>query len=245
MQFYSNRYFLASVLFICIISFKLNAQDFTLTVDHASIVDSVGSEMIFEFTAVNNSSSNLTLYIARVGEDLPENWQSSLCFEYCFSPLIDTIETTSEWGSSPLAPQDSAFFSVHVFALVNGGTGYLTIEVGNADNPTDTIIYNLTASTEPSATVETEKLGQFELFQNYPNPFNPTTTITYTVPERTNVSVKVYNITGKEVAALVNEVKDQGAYSVNFNAENLSSGVYFYKISAGQFSSVRKMILIK
>jgi hypothetical protein len=86
---------------------------------------------------------------------------------------------------------------------------------------------------------------KFKLYQNYPNPFNPSTKISFVIPQRSNVSLKVYNITGTEIATLVNEVKDPGAYSINFNAEKLSSGVYFYKITAGKFSSVRKMILIK
>jgi hypothetical protein len=62
---------------------------------------------------------------------------------------------------------------------------------------------------------------------------------------RANVSLKIYNITGKEIATLVNGEKEPGSYRVNFNAEKLSSGIYFYKISAGNFTSVRKMILIK
>ncbi len=218
---------------------------FTLTLDHASIADTIGSEMIFDFAAVNNSSSNLTLYIARTQNDLPADWQSSLCFEYCFSPMIDTIETTSQWGSSPLAPGDSAVFSVHVFALVNSGTGNLTIEVGDANNPLDTISYNLTASAGPSAVGRSNQPVKYDLLQNYPNPFNPATTISYAIPHRSDVSLKVYNITGQEIAVLVNGVKDAGEYSVSFNAESLSSGIYFYKITAGQFTSVRKMILIK
>ena len=73
----------------------------------------------------------------------------------------------------------------------------------------------------------------FELSQNYPNPFNPTTKINFTLPEKTNVSLKVYNILGSQVAVLLNEIKDAGIYSVNFKAEGLSSGIYIYKISTG------------
>ena len=232
-------------------SFNLTATteeltpSFTLTVDHTSVTDTVGSEMIFEFEAINTSANDLTLYIARTKNDIPENWQSSLCFEYCFAPMVDTIETTSEWGSSPLAPGDTVFFSVHVLGLVDVGTGSLTIVVGDASNNLDTIAYDLTASTQASAVESTEHLYDFSLYQNYPNPFNPTTIISYAVPHRTNVNIKVYDITGKEIATLVNEVKDQGIYNVEFNAENLSSGIYFYKISADRFSTVRKMILIK
>src|SRR3990170_3919242 len=86
----------------------------------------------------------------------------------------------------------------------------------------------------------------FELSQNYPNPFNPTTTINFTLPEKTNVSLKVYNILGSQVAQVLNEVKDAGSYSVNFKAQGLSSGIYIYKISTGSGKEIsRKMTLLK
>ena len=86
---------------------------------------------------------------------------------------------------------------------------------------------------------------KYSLSQNYPNPFNPTTVINFSIPESGLVSVKVYNALGQQVAELVNEVKAAGSYDVDFNASNLSSGMYIYKISAGQFSATRKMMLLK
>jgi PKD repeat protein len=86
---------------------------------------------------------------------------------------------------------------------------------------------------------------EFSLSQNYPNPFNPTTSITYQVPEASLVSLKVYDLIGREVAVLVNEIKQAGTYQVSFSSENFASGVYFYKMNAGDFSSVRKMNLLK
>ena len=86
---------------------------------------------------------------------------------------------------------------------------------------------------------------KFNLLQNYPNPFNPSTTIEFSLPQTSHVSLKVYDITGKEVASLVNEVKTAGNYKVNFNASSLASGVYFYKIQSGSFIKTNKMILMK
>jgi hypothetical protein len=91
---------------------------------------------------------------------------------------------------------------------------------------------------------------KFELMQNYPNPFNPTTNIRYRVPSgsitnNSYVSLKVYNILGKEIATLVNEYKKTGVYEFNFDAGNLSSGIYFYKINAEGFSETKIMTLIK
>ncbi|MEO8665597.1 MAG: T9SS type A sorting domain-containing protein, partial [Ignavibacteria bacterium] len=91
--------------------------------------------------------------------------------------------------------------------------------------------------------------NKFELSQNYPNPFNPSTTINYDLPFDSKVSIKLYDMSGKEVGSLLNEVKTAGYYSINYNASGLSSGVYLYKISAeatgNNFVSTKKMILVK
>jgi hypothetical protein len=85
----------------------------------------------------------------------------------------------------------------------------------------------------------------FELEQNYPNPFNPITSIEYVVPGNEFISLKVYDVLGKEIAVLVNEEKPAGSYQVNFDANGIPSGVYFYKLKSGEFSKTKKMILMK
>ena len=87
--------------------------------------------------------------------------------------------------------------------------------------------------------------GNFNLSQNYPNPFNPTTKVRYSIPASGPVTLRVFNILGAEVATLVNEVQHAGVYVVDLNAAKLSSGVYFYRIDAGSFTSTKKMILMK
>ncbi|MBS1514657.1 MAG: T9SS type A sorting domain-containing protein [Bacteroidetes bacterium] len=89
------------------------------------------------------------------------------------------------------------------------------------------------------------KPSSYSLTQNYPNPFNPTTTIKYSIPKDGLVKIRVYDISGREVANLINEVKTAGNYEVKFNGSNLSSGMYFYRIESGEFVETRKMILIK
>ncbi len=86
---------------------------------------------------------------------------------------------------------------------------------------------------------------KYELSQNYPNPFNPSTVINYSIPVNGLVSLKIYNVLGQQVATLVNEVQTVGNYKTTFNATSLSSGVYFYKIEAGSFTSVKKMMFLK
>ncbi len=95
--------------------------------------------------------------------------------------------------------------------------------------------------------VEIESLipVKFSLEQNYPNPFNPVTTIKYYLPSKNLVTLKVYNLLGGEVTTLVNEVKEAGSYEVEFSAENLASGIYFYKLESGNFVEAKKMVLLK
>ncbi len=86
---------------------------------------------------------------------------------------------------------------------------------------------------------------EYSLFQNYPNPFNPTTQISYSIPAVSNVKLTVYDVTGRQVQVLVNAQQSAGTHSVSLNARNLSSGIYFYEIVAGNFREVRRMTLIK
>ena len=87
--------------------------------------------------------------------------------------------------------------------------------------------------------------GEFSLAQNYPNPFNPSTAINYTIGAKAHVTLKVYNVIGQEVATLVNESMNPGTYSATFSASNFSSGVYFYRLAAGNFIQTNKMVLLK
>ena len=92
---------------------------------------------------------------------------------------------------------------------------------------------------------KSQSVFNFKLEQNYPNPFNPTTTIRYRIPETGLVTLKVYDILGREVATLVNEERISGSYEVEFDGSNLSSGVYFYRMRAGDFIDTKKFVLIK
>jgi Secretion system C-terminal sorting domain len=107
------------------------------------------------------------------------------------------------------------------------------------------IDYN--GSVEYSQVVEIDILlpARFRLEQNYPNPFNPTTTINFSIPDNELVNLKVYDVMGNEVAFLLNEEKEAGNHSIEFNASSLASGTYFYKLQAGKNIETRKMLLLK
>jgi hypothetical protein len=92
---------------------------------------------------------------------------------------------------------------------------------------------------------ENSVISTYSLDQNYPNPFNPSTRITYSLAEEVKVNLKIYDVMGREVAELINETQNAGTHHYNFDASALSSGIYFYKLSAADFVSVKKMTLLK
>jgi hypothetical protein len=103
------------------------------------------------------------------------------------------------------------------------------------------LIYPIVVSVEDQR-VESK---HFHLSQNYPNPFNPVTSIQYAISSRQFVTLKVYDLLGREVATLVNEEKPAGEYEVEFDGSKLSSGVYLYRLTAGEFNETRKLVLLK
>ena len=93
---------------------------------------------------------------------------------------------------------------------------------------------------------KTESLpSEYSLSQNYPNPFNPSTTISFKIPKTDFVSLKIYDALGNEIKTIVNEIKTAGKFSVNFDGSNLPSGVYFYRLTSGNFSKTKKLLLLK
>jgi predicted outer membrane repeat protein len=105
--------------------------------------------------------------------------------------------------------------------------------------------WNIVVSIEYDETNELQTPTKFEIYQNYPNPFNPVTTIKYQIQELSFVTLKIYDVLGSEVTTLVNEEKSIGTYETTWYAENLPSGIYFYRIQAGSFVETKKMVLIK
>lgn len=148
--------------------------------------------------------------------------------------LHKTTNTGSNWVKYNL---DSTYFLIDI-EFINENTGWLTTNTNKLFKTTDggTVFVTQISSNVPEI---------FELNQNYPNPFNPTTTINYKVKETVHITLKVYDSKGKEVETLTDENHNTGSYSIIFNASNLSSGIYYYKLSSENFSETKKMILIK
>ena len=159
----------------------------------------------------------------------------------------DTLVQTKKYNISKSNPQ----ISFNLFGMLSGDKIKFRATI------TDTSIFYNTAHypdagwvvmnvLPPILNVEEENLLSFyELAQNFPNPFNPTTKIKYQLPEPVFVTIKVYDVLGNEIETLVNEERDAGSYKIDFNGLELTSGIYYYRIAADNFSQTKKMILLK
>ncbi len=169
--------------------------------------------------------------------------------------MVYAVDTNNNIAASSSTEKDGSY---RIDGLIPGSYSLYFEKVGfkeaSAQNVTLDYSQNVEATAdadlneEPVTSVENNGglvIDNYKLFQNYPNPFNPTTVIKYAVPNESFVTLKVYNLLGEEVKTLVNGYKKSGIYEVNFNAKNLGSGVYFYSLKAGNFYTVRKMILLK
>jgi hypothetical protein len=176
---------------------------------------------------VNPDSTNLIW-----NSSLPNvlEYSVNLSSDSLFSNFIDTLVTDTILGLKYLEINQNYYWRVrarNVLGWSNYSTvgSFNTIVTGFEDNYSDEI--------------------DFSLSQNYPNPFNPSTSIEYRVGNRRYVTLKVYDVLGREVATLVNEEKQPGVYEVEFDASQLSSGIYFYTLEAGEFRDTKKLILLK
>ena len=125
-----------------------------------------------------------------------------------------------------------------------------TVKAADSTSPSSGIIpvYGIDWIAPTTATDVATDAGrptEYALLQNYPNPFNPTTTIRYTLPAQSQVTLKIFNAIGQEIATLVDAVQDAGARAVTFDASGLSSGLYLYRLQAGSFVETRSMILMR
>ena len=191
-----------------------------------------------------------------------------LVTQICFAQWV---QTNGPYGGSVT---DLGLSGNNIFAGTGGGV-FLSTDNGSNWNAVNNgllqlTVYSLTISgdnifagtdgagagggvwrrplSEMITAVETNKDNlptEFALEQNYPTPFNPSTKISWQLPIGIQATLKVYDVLGKEVATLVNEYKPAGTYELTWNAANLPSGVYFYRIKAGSFIQTRKMILLK
>jgi hypothetical protein len=139
------------------------------------------------------------------------------------------------------AAQDIALPTPKMATLPAGGSGINP--PGGTTSPST--FFQYVVGTTSVVVTNTDVPKEFKLFNNYPNPFNPTTDIKYDLPKSGYVSLKIYDINGKLIKELVNQIQIAGSYKARFDASGFSSGIYFYQFTAGEFKAQNKMLLIK
>jgi hypothetical protein len=168
-------------------------------------------------------------------------------------PHIDSVANAirSYVNSDPQKMYTLLQFETNITSDINaeggGGTrkpglkSFITARSASVQSQLNTLLSDVSDNT----TALNISPSVYKLEQNYPNPFNPATTINYYIPSQSLVQLKIYDLLGREITTLVNEIRSEGNHSVSFNARSLSSGVYLYRLTAGAFSQTKRMILIK
>jgi|CZKP01.1.fsa_nt_gi hypothetical protein len=195
----------------------------------------------FKLLSGNINSLNTFIYYSGYNNDTTFwNWLTNGTIDTSLiidptNPNVDDPVIIPSFNSKTIAVGDSAIYYVALGYGHNNGTMLANMQLAQQK-------YNIITSVKPN----TNNIPlNYSLNQNYPNPFNPSTKISYQLPKSGYVTLKVYNSLGKEVATLVNEEKIAGKYAVDFSAQGLSSGIYFYSIRSDSYFATKKMILLK
>jgi hypothetical protein len=246
-----------TAILILIFPLFVFGQSFTF---HSDTLDfhGVPGQTFDQYADIHNTSNqSLNLSIIRTRNLLPDSiWTSSICTGVlCYSWELDTLDYVNAAGGGPLLPDSTIDFHLQVYANpAIPGIGIVTMKVENQADPSDTVALTFTFSTMPTDIRDKKQIltGTYQLLPNYPNPFNPETTIPFEIGGSQAVAAKlsVYNIIGQQVAVPLNKVFSPGLYEILWDGKDksgkpVSSGLYFYELSAGNFRMLGKMILLK
>jgi len=204
----------------------------------------------FSKSTDNLTVSNTSVNYVRIPMMGP--YSGTVTYTASVSPTPSVGSITFSWSPSNVkvltGTPDSLKLSATTSSNCSYGTYTVTVTGVESGGPrTHTRTYTLVVGTTPSGIGNNNQSAyQYNLYQNYPNPFNPVTSIEFFLPKQSLVNLKVYDIVGKEIATLVNnDFRKEGLHRVNFDGSNLSSGIYYYKIIAGEFTDIKKMMLVK
>lgn len=190
--------------------------------------------------AYNLTDEPIMLTMVREIGNLPQGWSTSLCFGSCFSSIEDTVDVQIGAG-------DSLAYSITFVtdSLAGMGTASLKFFVAGEQ---DTTVHNFSIETTATDIAKKSNLAEittFRLLGNYPNPFNPGTVIKYQLSRSEFVELGVFNTLGKKVATLISQKQNAGLHAIRFDAPDLSSGTYLYRLKAGKQVLTGKMLLLK
>lgn len=216
--------------------------------------------------SVNRTSMSLPGGLSTLNEvEFATNWDGTIgVLKWCDVPTpqdtLYDVFMTPVWGAPMNVQNITNTTGVHEKYSQTSAFGYMvdntTFRVdcmytifgnGDTDDLGESELWYLSGVTFQLTSVDDQVAtpSKFELAQNYPNPFNPATTIKFTIPEKNHVTLKVFDMLGREVSTLVNEIKDAGTHFVKFAGKDLPSGIYLYTLTAGNYTATKKMMLVK
>ena len=212
------------------IALRQGSNQLTLTVDGIRVATDWTLVVPVELTSFTAKESNGSVIL---------NWSTATetnnsGFE------VQRKDITSDFAAIGFVPGYGTTTENKTYSFVDGN-----LASGNYTYRLKQIDFDGSFSFSDEVNVDVKNPAQFELSQNYPNPFNPSTTISFTIPQSSMVSLKVFNVLGQEMKTLVSQNLEAGQHSITFEASDLNSGIYFYKLEAGNFVDVRKMTLLK
>lgn len=216
-------FILVSTISIFLFTETVNAQSVEQKDGAAYIVDpgTKGNQLVLQLANISKTTAaeNISVKLVKTSSQLTFKQNEQLLSGITQSKTYEMVFPFDINITAPSNKQDTVEFHI----------------TGKGINLTKTFVLKYSAPKE------------FALYQNYPNPFNPTTTIRYSIPDAgaVPVSLIMYNILGQEVATLINEEKTAGNYEVKFDARGYASGIYIYRLTAGHFSSIKKMMVLK
>ncbi len=232
------------VISVFVISFFLSFSAYPQAQDSIYVIISKDTVHIWNTGAFENcaalfrmdvSTISDTIYLTEV--DTVKDYANCLCyFDLCTSVtgLLPGNYEVLVYRQYPLLYPDTLFFIGSASFFYGGSTLVYLSKTHQSD------CYNITNKEEGDALPQV-----YDLYDNFPNPFNPSTTIKYQISEMSFVTLKLYDVLGNEIAKMVNAEKPAGSYEVEFNAASLPSGIYFYRLQAGDYIETKKMVLMK
>ncbi len=209
------------------------------------MVDTSGIVSGIDFTLQAFQDSGAAVVHGKVKDNSGNDIDGAIVFAMDSNQQVYAYGVTDAKGNYTISGLVPGTYNITTDKFEYSGSSTNTVNLDYTQNYSASASFTLTPESVTAVNDKPEVIQNYNLAQNYPNPFNPTTTIAFQIPSNSRVVLKIYNILGKEVATLVDGMKEAGKYNVTFNGSNLASGVYFYQLNAGNFVSTKKLILMK
>ena len=233
------------VSFIHANSNQILDSSFSFIFDSDSIIVGQDSVGLFEGTLYNLSNNEINIEVARLIDFTNEDWNSSICIDStCYSQSIDSLSVSITAGDST---------KCGVLAWTNGiGSDSIQLILIESDNTSNNILVNINFLAQYAVSIDNDSLNSniIKILSCYPNPFNPSILFKYKIEKRNHVRLDIYNLLGKKVKSLVEEVQEAGNYYTKWDGNNgfnkpLPTGVYFLMMQSGEYHLIKKVTLIK